>query len=149
LLQQSIWKIIFGIVSLFFCLCSHTQSEDSYSNQIFVGNWTQIKNYYKGSPEHMSNFDYGSWEINFVSQTKWIQYLNFRDSTECYKYDYFIRNDSLIRSLNNDSFFYVGQISNNKDTIIIEKDYLTIWLVPYAEDTLPNDWSRKIINKNF
>lgn len=126
-------------------LSCNNQITDEINNKILYGNWTQIKNRYKGPPEHLSEIGYGELEIHFVSDIKWIQYFNKQDSIECSTWFCLVRNDSLFRSPDNWNYNYVGIISKSNDTLVIDEDHLTIWFVPYHSNTLPDNWSKKIV----
>lgn len=143
-LTKYIGPLFFILISLF---CNSNQTIDVYNSDIFYGNWTQIKSCYKGPPDHLSEIGYGELEINFVSESKWIQYINMGDSVECTKWSFFVRNDSLMRTPDELNYYYVGIISKSNDTLIIDKDYVTLWFVTYNSDKLPENWSKNIVCK--
>lgn len=131
-----------------FLSCSNNQTTDIYNSEIFLGKWTQVKNYNNGSSGHLSEIGYGEFEIHFVTQSKWIQYINMHDSVICWNWTYFVRNDSLIRSPDDSNYYYVGIISKSNDRLIINKDNVTLWLAPYQSDSLPENWSKNIVYRN-
>jgi len=128
------------IVIVNFLSCNKNQI-DKYNSEIFYGNWTQIKNYYKGPPGHLSEIGYGELEIHFVTESKWVQYVNRQDSVECSTWSFFVRNDSLIHTNDELNYYF--------DTLIIDRDYLTLWFIPYKSDKLPDNWSKYIVLKKI
>ena len=128
--------------------CSNVVNIDNSYSNIFVGNWTQVEYFYKGPPVSSGLTEYASWEIHFVSKDRWTQCLNFNgDSTVITNWYYFIRNDSLCRSLDNNTIYYVGLISKVNDTIIIDEPVVKFKYARYNSDSLPADWPKIVINK--
>jgi hypothetical protein len=140
-------KRIVLLVAVLIIGCSKVTTVENSNSNIFIGNWTQIENTYKGPPEHVSTILYADWEINIVTQSKWKQCNKFgADSTVIINWQYWIRNDSLYRSLDN-SEYYVGKITKINDTIIIDEPVVKFKYARYNSDSLPSNWSKNIITK--
>lgn len=138
------------ILTIFFG-CNKLNSIPLDQSYLFEGNWSKIMTitYFTPAPPDTNNYLNHEWELHFVLNGIWDQYLNLHSYVKHYRWHYWVQNDSLIRSYDGQIGFFLYNIDRKDDTLFLWNNNFRHILVPYVQSNLPVNWPDSIISINM